>query len=381
MIQKFLCSALLAATTFASVYASAYTYAPQYAPWFINVAGGGSAFIGSPKGCEDLFGRVQPTLQVSLGKWHTPTVGNRLVFQGFQWKSGALQSQNYRHYHADLLWNVTPSLDRFDIIPLVGVGIIDNRTADCRPFALNYGVQGRYRLTDYLHVTAELSNATTFKNADGLGAARQLGDHHLSLTAGVAWTFGRKVSGKKVADSAPTMQQSECLAAYTYEPHSNYPVNDYSGLNSLRRRLHEDKNAHRNSDKKASLSSESAPSSLAWDSIHIEESDYLGAPIFFFFELGTSNLVDASQLVNLNEIARIAIKYGLKIDVVGAADSQTGTEQINNNLGVARAQYIAEYLTAQGVLAENITTHSHGGISTYTPTPANRNATVSLYLP
>jgi hypothetical protein len=63
MIQKFLCSALLAATTFASVYASA----PQYAPWFINVAGGGSAFIGTPKGCEDLFGRVQPTLQVSLG--------------------------------------------------------------------------------------------------------------------------------------------------------------------------------------------------------------------------------------------------------------------------------------------------------------------------
>jgi hypothetical protein len=301
MIQKFLCSALLAATTFASVYASA----PQYAPWFINVAGGGSAFIGSPKGCEDLFGRVQPTLQVSLGKWHTPTVGNRLVFQGFQWKSDALQSQSYRHYHADLLWNVTPSLDRFDIIPLVVVGIIDNRTADCRPFALNYGVQGRYRLTDYLHVTAELSNATTFKNADGLGAARQLGDHHLSLTAGVAWTFGRKVSGKKVVDSAPIMQQSESLAAYTSEPHSNYPVNDYSGLNPLRRRLNEDKNVHQNSNNKSSFPSESVPSSLAWDSIHIEESDYLGAPIFFFFELGTSNLatiLSSSTSMRLHEL-------------------------------------------------------------------------------
>jgi hypothetical protein len=160
-------------------------------------------------------------------------------------------------------------------------------------------------LTDYLHVTAELSNATTFKNADGLGAARQLGDHHLSLTAGVAWTFGRKVSGKKVVDSAPIMQQSESLAAYTSEPHSNYPVNDYSGLNPLRRRLNEDKNVHQNSNNKSSFPSESVPSSLAWDSIHIEESDYLGAPIFFFFELGTSNLatiLSSSTSMRLHEL-------------------------------------------------------------------------------
>jgi outer membrane protein OmpA-like peptidoglycan-associated protein len=59
----------------------------------------------------------------------------------------------------------------------------------------------------------------------------------------------------------------------------------------------------------------------------------------------------------------------------------TGTEEINDNLGVARSQYIAEYLTANGVPAENITSHSEGGIDTYTPNPANRNATVRLYLP
>jgi outer membrane protein OmpA-like peptidoglycan-associated protein len=91
--------------------------------------------------------------------------------------------------------------------------------------------------------------------------------------------------------------------------------------------------------------------------------------------------VDDSQLVNLNEIARIAKKFNLKIDVVGAADSQTGTSQINSNLGVSRSQYIAGYLTSQGVPAENIASRSDGGIDTYSPTPANRNATVRLYLP
>lgn len=61
--------------------------------WFVCVSGGVSSFIGSPLGCDDLFGRVRPALQISLGKWHTPSVGNRIVFQGFEWKSGALTDQ------------------------------------------------------------------------------------------------------------------------------------------------------------------------------------------------------------------------------------------------------------------------------------------------
>lgn len=76
--------------------------------WFVSVSGGASSFIGSPLGCADLFGRIKPALQISLGKWHTPSVGNRLVFQGFEWKSGALTDQQYRHYHADLLVNLMP---------------------------------------------------------------------------------------------------------------------------------------------------------------------------------------------------------------------------------------------------------------------------------
>ena len=36
--------------------------------WFLNVSGGTSAFLGSPLGCEDLFGRMKPTLAVSAGK-------------------------------------------------------------------------------------------------------------------------------------------------------------------------------------------------------------------------------------------------------------------------------------------------------------------------
>lgn len=190
--------------------------------WFVSVSGGASSFIATPLGCDDLFGRIKPAVQFSLGKWHTPSVGNRFVFQGFEWKSGALSNQKYRYYHADLLVNLMPSLAmgdkecRWDIILFLGVGVIDNRDADCNPFAFNYGVQGRFRLTDCIHITAEIGNATTFKDADGLGSAREIGDHLLTLFAGVSWTFGKNRGWKKVLDARPYVIHNERLEALAY---------------------------------------------------------------------------------------------------------------------------------------------------------------------
>ncbi len=450
--------------------------------WFINVSGGVSSFIGSPIGCEDLFGRIEPTLQLSLGKWHTPAIGNRVSFQGFKWKSGELEGQQYRHWHADLLWNLTPAFNighegcRWDIIPFVGVGVIDNRTSDRRPFAINYGIQGRFRIFDKLYVTAELGSATTFKDSDGIGSSRKLGDNLLSFSAGLTWTFGKNVGWNKIVDATSYIRQNERLAAYAFSLNkdynelmrsynanarviaelrkildieglldkyikcfdtgkydngivgSGYPVNDYSGLNSLRKRLRENEKANGKKDiKSAESDSKSAKSrknkgksedtqgssngnvdsnngngsnssndQLSQNSGNssrnsVNGSDYLlsitedgeclGAPIYFFFNLGTAELVDKSQTVNLNEIARIAIKYGLNIEVTGAADSLTGTEEINDTLGHSRAVYIANYLMKCGVEQSCLTLVSDGGIDTYSPKEANRNAIVRLFLP
>ena len=98
--------------------------------WFLNVSGGTSAFLGSPLGCEDLFGRMKPTLAVSAGKWFTPAIGGRLSYQGFRFKDSRLETQSYQFCHADLLWNVLAGLDRgntpcrWSLIPYAGAGII-----------------------------------------------------------------------------------------------------------------------------------------------------------------------------------------------------------------------------------------------------------------
>jgi hypothetical protein len=48
---------------------------------------------------------------------------------------------------------------------------------------------------------------------------------------------------------------------------------------------------------------------------------------------------------------------------------------------IYKVNCITEYLVTHGVDASRITSHSEGGIDTYTPTNANRNVIVRLFLP
>lgn len=265
---------------------------PWRGNWFVNVSGGVSAFVGSPLGCGDIFDRTKPALSVSVGKWFTPTIGVRAAFQGLQFKDALFESRNFQHLHADLLWNVLSGISRskddfrWDLVPYVGLGILHNDELDRQPFAVSYGVQGRYRLTDRLHLTAELGCATTFKDFDGMGAGNKWGDCLLSLTAGFSYTIGKK-GWKRVVDASPYIKRNGRLVGYARSLNnendrlrqrngmnariiaelekilkleglldkyadrlssmkdelggkklaSGYPKNDYSGLNSLRARL------------------------------------------------------------------------------------------------------------------------------------------------
>lgn len=214
-----------------------------------------------------------------------------------------------------------------------------------------------------------------------------------------------------------------------------YPVNDYSGLNKLRARLNgyhlpdkknitTDEDIENKSDDSTDFIDDIFASDVSPDSISlsgnevsndlsnklpnggldrsdksgnyrdatgkdaIDRNDYfslissgkqcIGSPIYFFFKLGKSELTDASQLVNLDEIARIAKAYGLAVRVTGAADSATGTTDINNILGDIRADYIVSQLQKRGVNTSFITKINKGGIDLLNPDEANRHCGVEL---
>jgi hypothetical protein len=187
---------------------------------------------------------------------------------------------------------------KWGIIPYVGVGLLSNIDNGHRPFTFSYGILGQYRLSGRLNLTMELGGTTTFKNFDGYGASRKLGDNLLNLSAGLSFTFG-KTGWKRVIDAAPFMAKDDWLQKRLYvlgdsynqllKEHNasletvmelkkildyeglldkyqdrlskngnahlrtkpdKYPKNDYSGLNQLRKRLAEvDRNTCRGNDK------------------------------------------------------------------------------------------------------------------------------------
>lgn len=413
--------------------------------WFVSIAGGTTAFLGTPLGCEDLFGRLKPSYSLAVGKWFTPSVGARISYRGLQLKDAQLSTQDYHHIHADLMWNI---LDRryarqeqvrWGFAPFAGVGLVHNAVTGRNPFAVSYGVQGQYRISKRVSAVLELSGTTTFQDFDGYGRPNRLGDHMLSLTAGFTFHLG-KVGWKRAVDATPYIHHNERLIEYanylldenrryadrhdrdqrtlaelkkileieglldTYShlfdkdggDDDKYPVNNYSGLNSLRARL-----KHRHWDGKSPLdttdiqagkevqgsgksasNNRTAESQRVWamDSVMNANTDgeCIGAPIYFFFSLNTARLTDASQMLNLDELARVAKKHNLWVRVIGAADSATGTSDINQSLSMSRADFIVTELEQRGISPERISKAGRGGISDYVPTEANRHTKVEL---
>ena len=393
--------------------------------WFIELKGGASAFLGSPIGCGDVFDRLSPALQVGIGKWFTPAVGGRVDYQGLSFKNGEFKSMDYHFVHADFLYNLTSGincndlgLSRWDVIPFIGVGMIYNTdwhsactcpgyTSGSHPFAFSYGLECRYRLANRMQLVAELSGMTTAKNFDGVGNSSRFGDNLLTLSAGLSFTLG-KAGYRRIVDANPYMAQNDWLLKIEglldlYKDRigdkdeeterSLYPRNDYSGLNSLRARLN-----NKGWDGKAETMPKAMKKRLGktdtedWDLDNSNDdrifdgnlaaikngSEPIGASIYFFFRLGTDELTEVSQLLNIDEIARVAKKHHLKVRISGAADSATGNERINNTLSQKRAEYIKTLMIQRGIEESLINTSYEGGIDEYSPVQANRQTCVTL---
>lgn len=438
--------------------------------WFVGANGGINAFLGTPMGCNDLGGRIKGQFGINAGKWFTPTVGSRVSFNGYWLSNSDGITQEGWGVYSEILWNLTNALygnhdkTRFGLIPYIGVGMLHNRQAQTNPFAISYGIVARYGLTSRLKLNLELGCKTTFSDFDGSGTPGRFGgDNILSLSAGVSFTLGG--SGfRKVIDARPVMLDNSrlrefCLSLSDENSRlsrissnnerivaelkkileiedllsrygnifnkesdngnavSHFPVNDYSGLNSLRARLRGAENDYSTKMLKGLedidgidnetdyieglINGEPTDSIAGLESVDVNEipsdsiaesnddnypalvlsgTKCIGSPIFFFFDLGTANLTDKSQLVNLDEIARVVKQYGLRMRVTGAADNETGTGEINHRLGNDRADYIISQLKERGISTSLITKINKGGIDRFNPGEANRHCKIELFL-
>ena len=389
--------------------------------WFLSIQGGSSFFVGTPKGCEDIFGRAKPMLNVAGGKWITPKFAVRISYQGWKLVDAEIQSREYQNVHADILYNVSShlwkkdgSLPKWDCAPYIGVGMIRNAYTHKKPFAFTIGIVGRYRIAERFHLSAEIGNTTTFQDFDNHGRSYRFGDNLLHVSAGLTATIG-KPGWKRVVDPLPYIQQNDILMDYVYQLHLKFPdidnmaryerdkivniehslqknanreKNNYSGLNSLKARI------ARANEWRGYQSGRVEPSDSTHTYFTEEEhgafvDEYLkfikegntciGAPVFFFFKLNSTVLTETAQIINVEEIAKVMKKYNLTAHVIGAADNQTGLADANHSLSQKRAEYIAGKMVENGVDSTRVIIKGEGGIDTYKPFTANRHSCVILY--
>lgn len=355
--------------------------------WFADFQFGTSILCGSPLGCGDAFDRMEPVFNAHIGKWFKPSVGFRFSGQGLKLKDSSFNPLNYKSLHVDLLYNVsshfhdeTVRLSHWNLIPYIGVGIsfanvVPGNVADLEgagginhPFTIAYGVQLKYRVSQRLHASAEFGCLTTFASFDGYGSPSKLGDNLLSLSAGLSYTIGKVgwTSTKTTCRTCPTKKFrpiDRSRLNKSNEVAHHYAPNEYSGLNSLRARL---KGLDRNHDTSIS------------DSTTIDSVNVIGIPVYFFFKINTAEFVDDCQKINLDEIASIVKANKLTIHIVGAADSATGSPELNKELSMRRAKRIAKELKDRGVDIEHMKGFSYGGIDTFEPNEANRFTKVLL---
>lgn len=366
--------------------------------WFINAQAGGVAFMGQPVGCGDFGDRMTFNFNASLGKWITPDFAMRFAFQGTRFKNALLTTNTYWALHMDAMYDVAslfrnPEVQnpRWVLAPYIGVGVAKGATLwhdNCPclacngsnwPFLITYGIQGRYRVAERVHLTAEVGMMHLMSDFDGVGDRRHIGDKMLSLSAGVAITIGR-TGWKRAIDARPYMQQNDELRDYCQRllamkdlsrgENDEFARATYGGLEALKARLM--------AKQREEIARLERSQQAYKDSV--KASRRYNIPIYFFFKIGKAELTDVSQLANLDELVRVAKEHHLTLRVDGAADAATGTPKINDDLSKQRARFLAKCLKLRGIEVKDIKGFAHGGVTEHKRPQEDRYAKVAIYI-
>ena len=101
-------------------------------------------------------------------------------------------------------------------------------------------------------------------------------------------------------------------------------------------------------------------------------------PFSIFFHLDSYQLMSKRDLVNLREIARVALEKGWKIRLRGSCDSATATPEYNQRLSENRCNKIKLELMDMGVPEDQFLLVPVGGVKELDPTEFDRRVLIEL---
>ncbi len=320
--------------------------------WFIGVGGGVNMFWTEGYKIRD----VGPSIDASIGKWFTPSVGMRVGYSGFTTKlNRAPQEFGYLYVHGDFLWNISNALGGYketrfwNFVPYLHAGWYRAYDAGAKGFpnnelAVGAGLLHNLRLSDRIDFIIDMKGIIVNGRVMGAGGIAV----QPSVTAGFAvdmgWpNFVRTSSVMGAAEMAAADQMAALQAAAEALELANATLEqDLINLRNSNQNLKAQVNdLMKNQDK------------------GVDMHDVLKgmSPAVVYFNIGKTTL-SVDEMAHLDYIAKnVLVKadkaHKIYITVTGSADSNTGTAKRNASLSQARGKYISDLLTSKYGIAKD----------------------------
>lgn len=319
--------------------------------WFISIGAGPQMFFGDHSRQVKFGDRISPALDVSVGKWFSPSIGVRLMYSGLSAK-GATQTWGdknggvyntgkevpgkFNHeygflckskfdmltLHADVLFDLTNIIGGYKAsrvygcAPYIGVGwghVYNNPTQNS--VIGNVGVYNMFHVCPALDINLDIRATITDDEFDGVIGRRNF-DGLVSVTAGLTYRF------------APRGWKTRVMKEVVY---------DNEAVNALRRRVNELIAANEDLEKKA------AGTTVQHNTVVNANGTYL---IYFPINVSSLSNADMAQLEQVAEMIK-ATPSSTVFSVHGYADKATGNPKVNETLSRERALSVKEYLVKE----------------------------------
>lgn len=312
---------------------------------FISVGGGAQVYFGEYDKKGDFGKRIAPALDISLGKWITPSVGVRLQYAGlkanaWQWNESVYADSrednmyrekfNVLNLHADMLWNISNAISGYketrfwDFVPFAGFGWARSKAngAKDNEISVNLGLLNVLRLSKSLDLNLEGRLMIVNQRFDGVVGGRKM-EGLASLTAGLTYNF--PVRGfKRTSDIIVVDDNSEFI----------------NKIGDLERQLAAAEAAR--AALKKELDDERAKGPKVVSDPYAVLSDFA-----IFFTIGKAD-VSKKEKINLEYIAKAMKELpDEKFILFASADKQTGTAEFNQKLSEKRGQVVYDILTKE----------------------------------
>lgn len=323
--------------------------------WFISAGYGAQVYFGDEDNHDNFGRRLGTALDISLGKWITPSVGVRMQYSGLQVLgctngkssySEAYEEPNWyeekfrtMNLHADFLWNISNAIsgykeERFwNLVPFVGFGWgrswTDKETYD-NEIVSNVGLLNNLRITKWLDINLEAKMTIVNDRFDKVVKVDKF-ESLVALTAGITYKFPVRTF-KRASD-------------ITFVDNSAMYLGQ---INDLKDQLAK---AQASRDALAKeLDAEKAKGPKVVKEMYPVVGDWA-----VFFNINKANITEKER-VNLGYMADVMKQVPeKKFILLASADKGTGSVDYNNKLKAKRANAVYEVLTKEfGVSPEQL---------------------------